>query len=317
MLGLFKDFGKKATDLNKKEFYDAKFQKKATFKASADGVKFESFIQAGEKDSKAEFKLDFKDGDMEIKNKIDKAADYTMEGTCFNVMDGADFTMKLEAPAGHDKVFSTATPGLNYATADLNSSMAAKLDFSDGLKYSFDSRNAFKAMDDLTVGFNLLGLSPADAAVKGVKVGATYNCGDMLLAGFANGSFTETVKDDDKPKEKGAKFHFGAVSGSMFQKVNNEFTVAAEASYGRSYDDRDSDLVIKGDDSFSCKIGTSYALSAKSTLKAKLTTQGAFDSKSLDAAWIQKLSGNSSATIAWNFSDGTTPKMSVAYTLDA
>ena len=53
--------------------------------SSSDGVKFEAF--ATDK-GKTEAQLNFKDADMEIKNKIDNNAVYTVEATAFKVMDG-------------------------------------------------------------------------------------------------------------------------------------------------------------------------------------------------------------------------------------
>merc|ERR1711907_600258 len=107
MLGLFKDFGKKATDLNKKEFVDDKWSKKATVKSSTKGVKYEASMTCA---GKTEAKLDFKDTQMEIKNKIDNDAVYTVEATAFKVMDGLDAKLIFATPAGAGEMRARMMP---------------------------------------------------------------------------------------------------------------------------------------------------------------------------------------------------------------
>ena len=53
--------------------------------SSSGNVKFEGFTTDK---GKTEAQLNFKDADMEIKNKIDNKAVYTVEATAFKVMDG-------------------------------------------------------------------------------------------------------------------------------------------------------------------------------------------------------------------------------------
>merc|ERR1712010_15690 len=308
MLGLFKDFGKKATDLNKKEFYD-NFDKKATVKSSSDGVKFEAF--ATDK-GKTEAQLNFKEADMEIKNKIDNNAVYTVEATAFKVMDGLDTKLIFATPAGagsdackNDAFFSSISLGSEYATADINSSSALKIKFNtqdaDASAFAYkgwdlSSKNAFKVADDFTVGFGVGGITQkttgegdekkTSLSIPEIKLGSTYKCGDMLLMAAVNGSF-------------GGELKMGAISSSLFQQVNKETAIAAE-------------LEIK-DSKVSAKFGSSYALAAGSTLKTKLTAS--CDKSEIDFAWIQKLNGNSSLTFAQKYSDGSSPKFSFAYTL--
>jgi len=318
MLGLFKDFGKKATDLNKKEFVgDIKVAQKATFKSSADGVKFQGTVAQG----KAEASLDFKDADMEIKNKIDKSATYTVDNTFYNVMDGWNAKMKMETPDQNCQggaFFKSICLGADYATADINSSSELKINFNttDECKKAFEhtgwqlsTSNAFKADKDLSVGFNLLGCSFTDGfKVKGVKIGSTYSCGDMQLTAAVNGSYDDKLEGD--------KFQAGQITSKLFQKVNNSTSIASEFAFGRPCEGGDDDKV-KADktNAVSLALGASHVLSDSATLKTKFTLS---DGVSTDFSWMQKLGGNSSLTFAQkfgaNFSD---PEFSISYTLDA
>merc|ERR1711937_104142 len=301
MLGLFKDFGKKATDLNKKEFVDDKWSKKATVKSSSGNVKFEGSVTCA---GTTESKLDFKDAQMEIKNKIDNAAVYTVEATAFKVMDGLDAKLIFATPKSTDgnkgAFFSSVSLGSEYATADINSSSALKINFDTAGKDAgafsvtgcqFGSSNAYKVQDDLVIGFKF-----DKATMKGskfeigeMKFGSTYTCGDMLLMAAVDGSF------------KDGGFKAGALSTSLFQQVDKATAVAAELS-------------LK-DGGMSAKFGTSYKLSEGTTLKTKLTAGCA--ASELDFAWCQKLSGNSSFTFAQKLGEGSDAKYSFAYTLDA
>merc|ERR1711981_949479 len=315
MLGLFKDFGKKATDLNKKGFVaDIKEGQKATFKSSTDGVKFEGTVQAG----KAEAKLDFKDADMAINNKIDKDAKYSVENTFFNVMDGWNAKMKMETPKSACEggaFFESLCLGADYATADINSSSELKVNFNidntcdkafETTGWHVSTSNAFKADKDLSVGFNLLGCSFDNSKVKinGIKLGSTYTCGDMQLTAAVNGSYA-----DDK-------FQAGELTSKLFQKVNNSTSIASEFSFGRSCNDRENDQVnLDATNAVSLKLGASHVLSDSATFKSKFTLSNGV---STDFSWVQKLGGNSSLTFAQSFeAEFSKPKFSIAYTLDA
>merc|ERR1711937_15060 len=195
MLGLFKDFGKKATDLNKKEFAEDKWSKKATVKSSSGNVKFEGSVTCA---GKTESKLDFKDAQMEIKNKIDNNAVYTVEATAFKVMDGLDAKLIFATPAGagekacsNDAFFSSVSLGSEYATADINSSSALKINFDTAGKDAgafsvtgcqFGSSNAYEVQDDLVIGFKFDKAQMKDSKfeIGEIKFGSTYTCGDML-----------------------------------------------------------------------------------------------------------------------------------------
>merc|ERR1719456_1875505 len=114
-------------------------------------------------------------------------------------MDGCDAKFTLETPEGKcngPAFFESTTLGLEYATADLNSSNSLKVKFNtaddaegafalDGMP-KFSTLTAFKAADDLTVGFNTKGLDFQAMSAQGLKVGTTHNCGGMQLTAFVN-----------------------------------------------------------------------------------------------------------------------------------
>merc|ERR1711907_180336 len=301
MLGLFKDFGKKATDLNKKEFAEDKWNKKATVKSSSGNVKFEGSVTCA---GKTESKLDFKDAQMEIKNKIDNNAVYTVEATAFKVMDGLDAKLIFATPTGNDAnkaaFFSSVSLGSEYATADINSSSALKINFDTAGKDAgafsvtgcqFGSSNAYKVQDDLVIGFKF-----DKATMKGskfeigeIKLGSTYTCGDMLLMAAGDGSF------------EGEGFKAGALSTSLFQQVDKDTAVAAELNFSSN-------------NTFTSTFGASQTLSDTATVKTRLKSASE-KAPALDVAWIQKLGGKSSFTVAKSLT-GAGP-FSVAFTLDA
>merc|ERR1711937_583424 len=248
MLGLFKDFGKKATDLNKKEFVDDKWSKKATVKSSSGNVKFEGSVTCA---GTTESKLDFKDAQREIKNKIDNDAVYTVEATAFKVMDGLDAKLIFATPKSTDgnkgAFFSSVSLGSEYATADINSSSALKINFDTAGKDAgafsvtgcqFGSSNAYKVQDDLVIGFKF--------EIGEIKFGSTYTCGDMLLMAAVDGSF------------KGDGFKAGALSTSLFQQVNKDTAIAAELSYS-------------SDNTFKSTFGASQTLSDTAPVKTRVT----------------------------------------------
>merc|ERR1712072_1022953 len=290
MLGLFKDFGKKATDLNKKELFDSGFDKKATVKSSSGNVKFEGFTTD------------------KGKTEIDSKAVYTVEATAFKVMDGLDSKLIFETPASGAKnssaFFSSVSLGSEYATADINSSSALKIKFDtdknpDGAAFEVNgwelsSKNAFKVADDLSVGFGVSGITQvtkdekSSISIPDIKLASTYNCGDMLLMAAVTGSFQGELKP-------------GALSSSLFQQVNKETAIAAELCYCSG-------------NVFEAKFGASHSLSDTTTLKTKLTSKSGSNGASMDLAWVQKLGGNSSVTFSKGSGAGD---FSLAFTLDA
>lgn len=313
MLGAFKDFGKPATDLNKKEFYDKKASKKATVKSkTADGVSFEGFVTA---ENKAEFQLNFKDKELEVKNKIDNNATYTVDATVFSVADGFDLKGTFVTPnvSGQQAFFKKMTLGGEYKTADLNASGNVDISFNDDQAFGYkgfgiNGAFAFKANDDLTVGGSIAGLTSTSSGEKsvisipGINFGTTCNQGGMTIACGVNGSF----------KSDNYSFQPGKLSGSLFQQATPETAIAAQLSFGRN----------SGDDGFvtegapletSVALGSSYKISSTATLKSKLSVAGT-SAPTVDFAWVQKV-GNGTFSFSQKYQ--TESAFGFAYTLDA
>jgi|ERR1711959_95988 len=320
MLGAFKDFAKAATDLNKKEFLDTKFSKKATVKTkSADGVTFEGFIsdaKASNPDKVSELQLNFKDAELELKNKIDASAKYTVDAKLFAVADGFDATAQFVTPNkdGKEAFFESISLGGEYKTADLNASGNLKLNFASTGAFAYDNfavdgAFAFKATDDLTVGAACNGLAfvgEGDKAVLGVpelKVGSTFKAGDISLGCGLNGSF------------KGDTYGFqaGGLTASLFQQATAETALAAEFSFARE-SDKETKFVKEGAAlGVGITLGSAYKLSDCATLKSKLTVK---DATTIDFAWVQKL-GKGSCTFSQQLAEGNAFNYGLSYTLDA
>eukprot|EP00657_Telonema_sp_P-1_P007205 TRINITY_DN2692_c0_g1_i1.p1 TRINITY_DN2692_c0_g1~~TRINITY_DN2692_c0_g1_i1.p1 ORF type:complete len:321 (-),score=122.62 TRINITY_DN2692_c0_g1_i1:263-1225(-) len=320
MLGAFKDFSKSASDLNKRDFYDEKSKHKATIKTkSADGVSFEGFITAK---STSELNLNFKDSELELKNKIAQDATYTVDATLFKVADGVDLKATFVTPdsTGKDAFFKSVTVGGEYKTSDINSNAGVELAFADNAAFSvngwkFNSAGAFKAADDLTVGGSIAGAtvessekdgkSTSAFVIPGIVVGTAFKTGDIQLACNINASLAS-----------GFSLQPGSVSGSLFQQATSETAVAAELSFGhptiskgekKGWVDSNSEL------KWCAKLGTSYKLSDCATLKSRLSLA---DTPALDFAWVQSL-GKGSVTFAQSIDESSSFTYGISYTLDA
>lgn len=315
MLGAFKDFGKPAIDLQKKEFYDAKAKHKATVKTkSADGVTFEAFTSADAKgeDNKAEINLNFKDAELELKNKIDHKGTYTIDATVFKVADGIDLKACFVTPdcTGKQAFFKDLSLGCDYKTADINASGALKISFAKDQafgvdKFEFSKSVAFKASDDLNVGcaVNSLTKDKDSLHVPAMIVGTTFKTGDMNLACFLNGSFKS---DEDYG------FQAGKLTALLSQQATKETTVAASFAFGKSGDSKSGWVDKSSDIGVEIKLGSSYKLSDCATVKSKLTIQNS-GTPQVDFAWVQKF-GNGSLSLSNKFD---THAFGITYTLDA
>merc|ERR1711865_979801 len=175
MLGAFKDFGKPAIDLQKKEFYDAKATKKATIKTkSADGVSFEAFATA---ENKSEVNLNFKDAELELKNKIDQAGTYTIDATVFKVADGIDLKACFVTPdaTGKQAFFKTLTLGCDYKTADLNAT--------GDMKMACNLNGSFKSNEDYGFQAGKLTALLSQQATKETAIAASFAFGKGAVKG--------------------------------------------------------------------------------------------------------------------------------------
>eukprot|EP00656_Telonema_subtile_P017131 TRINITY_DN1912_c0_g1_i1.p1 TRINITY_DN1912_c0_g1~~TRINITY_DN1912_c0_g1_i1.p1 ORF type:complete len:314 (+),score=112.10 TRINITY_DN1912_c0_g1_i1:224-1165(+) len=313
MLGAFKDFGKAATDLNKREFFDKKAPKKATLKTkSADGVSFEGNVTSA---GGSELNLNFKDSELELKNKIDGKGVYTVDATVFKVADGLNLKGTFVTPdaKGKEAFFSKITLGADYKTADLNSAGGLTLKFGDAnafdfKSWTFDEAVAFKVSDDLNAGVGVTGLT-ADTvgdktiiSVPGIKVGTTFSTGDIKLSCAVNGSF----KSDDYG------FVAGALATTLSQKVASDTDVAAEFSFGKN-SDKAGFVEKNGPLAVTVKLGSAYKLSDGATLKSKLSVTDSAE-PTVDFAWVQKV-GSGSLTFSQQYAGGN--QFGLSYTLDA
>jgi len=297
MLGAFKDvFGKKAGDLHKKEFFDKKTEKKYTLKSkTADGVQFE-----GSADAKgaAELNLNFKDADMEVKNKLSHEAKFTVDSTMFKVADGLDATLMFETPTANSKsaaLMSKVVLGGKYATADVNFNPALTMTFDQESlpsKYELSAAVVAKIMDDVTAGINLTNFaSDADGIGGKIDLAVSHIVKDCQLAAHANAA----LKKGDASLE--------SFSASFWQQATKDTAVAAA-------------ITIKTADKVpSIVLGTEYKLTGSSTVKTKLTgAPGA--APTIDCAWIHKFN-NKTLSVSHSKADGSDPVFGLGLTIDA
>merc|ERR1711865_117495 len=276
MLGAFKDvFGKKAADLHKKEFSDG--QKYTLKSQTADGVKFEG--STNNKGEKGEMNLNFKDGEMEVKNKLAVNGKFTIDASVFKVADGLDATFVLEtatkANEGVLGLFSKAVLGGKYATADLN--------FENSLSY-----------DGVTPSFNaasLTGFTFGEEGVKGkMDLAISHICKDYQIAAHFNGAAT------------GKAFDPTSMSASFWQQTTADTAVGATFSC---------DTATK----VGLVLGTECKLCSANTVKAKVTAVPG-GRPTVDLAWIRKFEG-ASVSLSQTLPADSSSKFGLGLTIDA
>lgn len=290
MLGMFKDsFGKKAGDLHKKEFFDAKVENKYTIKSkTADGVAFEGFATSK---GKGELNLNFKDSDMEVKNKLDQDAIFTVDSTMFKVADGMDATLVFKTPAcsSADKaLFSSVALGGKYATADLNAALTCTGTFKDGFAPdagTIDLAVVAKVMDDINAGLNLTKMDKdMNASIDFAVCHATK---EYQIAAHFNAAM--------KNKEFAAK----DLTASFWQQATADTAVAAAFSC-------DTEMKV------GLTLGTDFKLTPSSNIKTKVGyVKDA--SPSIDLAWVQKFDGK---TLSVSHSVGNGSNFGINLTID-
>jgi len=249
-----------AAGLVKNEFYDADKVKSLKFKTKTpDGVSFESNMQNGGK-NKADVNLNFKDGDMEVRNKLDNKAVFTVDSTMFKVADGVDLGLKFVTPACTETsaaLFNTITPSVTYKNADI--------DVKAALEVAFDKDSAImpgsgcpklcldvigKVMDDCKAGLQIKDLTKADDALTAdLELALAHNCSGMEIQGHFLAKMT---KD------------------SMF----------SPSSLSATADKMDVGI----------KLALSHALTPTSDLKSRVSLNQAC-TPVLDFAWVQKFDG--------------------------
>lgn len=294
MLGAFKDaFGKKAADLHKKEFFDAKVEKKFTLKSkTADGVSFEGSMDAK---GASELNLNFKDSDMEVKNKLDNKAQFTVDSTMFKVADGLDATCVFKTPACSDSnkaLFEEVTVGAKYATADLNVNPTVCMKFADGFapdSFSAGVTAVAKVMDDVNAGLNVEKIANGEKGIScDLDVAVAHACKDAQLAAH----FLAGVADN--------QFSVKSLNASFWQQATPDTAVAAAFSC---------DTAMK----VGIILGTDYKLTDLSNVKTKVTyVKDA--APTIDLAWIHKFDNK---TLSISHTAGNSANFGVSLTIDA
>jgi len=289
MLGAFKDvFGKKAADLHKKEFSDG--QKYTLKSQTADGVKFEG--STNNKGEKGEMNLNFKDGEMEVKNKLAVNGKFTIDASVFKVADGLDATFVLEtatkANEGVLGLFSKAVLGGKYATADLNFENSLSY---DGVTPSFNAAVVAKVMDDVNAGASLTGFTFGEEGVKGkMDLALSHICKEFQIAAHFNGEAT------------GKAFDPTSMSASFWQQTTADTAVGATFSC---------DTATK----VGLVLGTECKLCSANTVKAKVTAVPG-GRPTVDLAWIRKFEG-ATVSLSQTLPADSSSKFGLGLTIDA
>lgn len=261
----------------------------------------------GDRVSKSDVNLNFKDADMEVRNKLDKDACFTVDSTMFKVADGVDVGLKFVTPKASDNssaLFKSVTPSASYKTADLYAK--------GSLEIGFDSASALapctgvpkinvevlgKVMDDITAGLQIKDMeykAPKEGAesqlMSKLDLAVNHTCCDMHIQGHMLAAL------------KGSDLSATALTASVFQKVGAT-SMAAE-------------FKLEGDCSAAAiKMSTAYALTPTSDLKTKVTV-GTASKPILDFAWVQKFEGKS-LTLSHNYSpEATSPAFGVGCVID-
>jgi hypothetical protein len=299
MLGAFKDvFGKKAADLHKKEFFDKKTEKKYTLKSkTADGVEFE-----GSADAKgaAELNLNFKDADMELKNKLSHEAKFTVDSTMFKVADGLDATLMFETPTADSKspcCMSKIVVGGKYATADVNFNPTLTMTFDEETlpsKYELSAAVVAKIMDDVNAGINLTEFSHDGKGMNGkIDLGVSHIVKGCQLAAHANAVLAANAPSLE------------SFSASFWQQATADTAVAAAMTIKTAEDKVKPSIVL----------GTEYKLTGTSTVKTKVT--GAPNAApTIDFAFVHKFN-NKTLSLSHSKADGSDPVFGLSLTVDA
>jgi len=294
MLGAFKDiFGKKATDLHKKEFFDKKKEKSYTLQSkTADGVAFKGSMDAM---GASELNLDFKDSDMEVKNKLNHEAKFTVDSTLFKVADGIDATMVFVTPTCTNdtaSLFETVTIGAKYATADLNVNPQFEMGFKDGMTpdtFTFATTVAAKVMDNVNAGLSLDKFKFIGGKVSGdMDLAFSHICKECQIAAHVLGSVKET-----KPEVK-------SLSASFWQQATADTSIAAA-------------FTVDMEKKVSVTLGTDYMLTPTSNIKTKLGYV-ADSAPSIDLAWVQKFDGK---TLSLSHQVAEKAKIGLSLTIEA
>jgi hypothetical protein len=268
MLKFADSFGKKQNDLIKKEFEKGKGAEYKLKSKTSDGVEFEGVV---DKIGNSELNLNFKDSDMNVKNRLDQDGVFTVESTMFKVADNLDATIKFKTPkcdSDAQAFFQEMSVGAEYATAELYSALTLKAKFKDEMKpesFTGDLEVVAKVMDDINAGLKMSkikqdGSSELDFAV--INAGKDYQIAAHFLASTAG--TTPLAKE---------------MTATFWQQTSSDLAVAAAFSCTGA------DAAAK--DMVGITLATDYKLSASANIKTKIGWKKNSE-PTVNLAWVQK-----------------------------
>jgi len=337
-----KGFGKKAQDLNKREFNGGKCDYQLITKATtADKTAFESNVDNGGADKfvkftvpvdssfkvgvkafgdkKTEVDADFKfDDNLTLRSTVTNL-DPSLNDKSMKVTAGADYVTEafsVEAALTLMNKGAYLHNGTTKGDTGASVAVAANCPGLDWLRVGFQGGVAMRA--DAGVGINT---NVAFAHVtKEYELAAQLSAADLTSGGpnFAGASIRGWFNASDKLKiaaEIDAVGTTCTLGRDMFATPSDEATVrAATPGEAKAKDDAVKKL---GLGSQKIQIGSEYGLNGSTTLKGKVTTTSALDKVGVDVAVITKLDGKSSATFTLQNKGGDQTKFGFAYTLEA
>merc|ERR1712167_291530 len=174
---------------SQEEFFDAKVEKKFTLKSkTADGVSFEGSMDAK---GASELNLNFKDSDMEVKNKLDNKAQFTVDSTMFKFADGF-------APDSFSAGVTAVAKVMDDVNAGLNVEKIANGE--KGISCDLDVAVAHACKDAQLAAHFLAGVADNQFSVKSLKasfwqratpdtaVAAAFSCDTAMKVGIILGT---------------------------------------------------------------------------------------------------------------------------------
>merc|ERR1711939_993653 len=316
-----KGFGKKAQDLNKREFNGGKCDYQLITKATtADKTAFESNVDNGGADKFVKFTVpvdsSFKVGVKAFGDKKTEVdADFKFDDN-LTLRSNVTEAFSVEAALTLMNKGAYLHNGTTKGDTGASVAVAANCPGLDWLRVGFQGGFAMRA--DAGVGINT---NVAFAHVtKEYELAAQLSAADLTSGGlnFAGASIRGWFNASDKLKiaaEIDAVGTTCTLGRDMFATPSDEATVrAATPGEAKAKDDAVKKL---GLGSQKIQIGSEYGLNGSTTLKGKVTTTSALDKVGVDVAVITKLDGKSSATFTLQNKGGDQTKFGFAYTLEA
>merc|ERR1711990_667049 len=336
-----KGFGKKAQDLNKREFNGGKCDYQLITKATtADKTAFESNVDNGGadkfvkftvpvdssfkvgvkafSDKKTEVDADFKfDDNLTLRSTVTNL-DPSLSDKSMKVTAGADYvTEAFSVEAALTLMNKNAYLHNGTAAGDTGASVAVATNCPglDWLRVGFQGGVAMRG--DAGVGINT---NVAFAHVtKEYELAAQLSAADLTGGrNFAGASIRGWFNASDKLKIAAEVDAVGTqctLGRDMFATPSDAATVSAATPGDASK--KEAAVKKLGLGSNKIQIGSEYSLNGSTTLKGKVTTTDTLDKVGVDVAVITKLDGKSSATFTLQNKGGDQTKFGFAYTLEA